>query len=315
MKTIYNEKRLALAALMLSMSGTALAQSMIENYLVYDVNHEVGATVADADAVVSRVVETVSVDPQLVDATVLNALMSQITSKLDKLESIEKRLSTLESKSCTCCCGGESGENDTQEYPFNGHDYVDLGLPSGLLWATYNIGANSPEEYGDYFAWGETEPKSDYSWSTYKWCNGTSVSQTKYCTDSSYGIVDNKTVLDSDDDAACANWGGNWRMPTEEELHELETKCTWTWTSQSGVNGYKVVGPNENSIFLPAAGWRHNSDLYDVGLRSYYWSSSLLTTYSIYAYSLFCSKSSSRYTSNYFRYEGYSVRPVCAPLE
>ncbi len=109
---------------------------------------------------------------------------------------------------------------------YNGHDYVDLGLPSGLIWATCNVGAAKPEDYGDYFAWGETEPKDDYWWSTYKWCNGDWDKLTKYCTDSYYwdssssSSMDNKTVLDPEDDAAHVNWGGSWRMPTDEEWTE-----------------------------------------------------------------------------------------------
>ena len=192
----------------------------------------------------------------------------------------------------------------------NGHEYVDLGLPSGLKWATCNVGANAPEEYGDYFAWGETQPKETYDWSTYKWCNGSSDTQTKYCTDSSYGTVDNKTVLDKEDDAAAVNWGGAWRMPTKEEQNELYDSCNWTWTTQNGVNGYTVTGPNGKSIFLPAAGCRNTSGLYRAGSYGYYWSSSLFTDYPIYAYYLYFY---SDYVGwgNYYRYLGQSVRPVC----
>ena len=128
---------------------------------------------------------------------------------------------------------------------------VDLGLPSGTLWADRNIGANSPEGYGDYFAWGETIPRSEYDYGTYKYCKGSMETITKYCTKSSFGTVDNKTVLEPADDAATANWGSNWRMPTYAEQEELCFKCKWTWTTRNGVKGYKVVGPNGNSIFLP----------------------------------------------------------------
>ena len=140
----------------------------------------------------------------------------------------------------------------------NGRDYVDLGLPSGLKWATMNVGASKPEEYGDYFAWGETEPKKEYSWLNYKFELSTDNNGpfSKYVTNSSYGTVDNKTVLDPEEDAAHVNWGGSWRMPTEEEWTELRTNCTWTWTTQNGVNGRLVTGPNGKSIFLPAAGRR-----------------------------------------------------------
>ena len=155
----------------------------------------------------------------------------------------------------------------------NGYEYADLGL--SVKWATMNIGANSPEEYGDYFAWGETKPKNTYSWGTYKWCKGSYNTMTKYCTASRYGTVDNKSVLDPEDDAAHVNWGGTWRMPTRAEQDELRSKCTWTWTTQNGVNGRLVTGPNGNSIFLPAAGGRKDSSPYSAGSDGYYWSSSL----------------------------------------
>ena len=155
------------------------------------------------------------------------------------------------------------------------HEYIDLGL--SVKWATCNVGANNPEEYGDYFAWGEVEPKMEYNWRTYKWCEGVQNTQTKYCTNSSNGTVDNKTVLDKEDDAAAVNWGGAWRMPTKEEQDELHQQCTWTWTTQNGVNGYTVTGSNGNSIFIPAAGYRGDSSLSFAGGYGYYWSSSLYT--------------------------------------
>ncbi len=206
-----------------------------------------------------------------------------------------------------------------------GHEYVDLGLTSGTLWATYNVGATSPEEYGDYFAWGETSPKKDsdgnyteYSWSTYKYCNGSSSTLTKYCTDSSKGTVDNKTTLDPEDDAATANWGGDWRMPTKVEQDELCTECNWDWTddyNNTGKAGYIVTSKaegNTNSIFLPAAGYRHNWSL--ISERSYglYWSSSLNEGSPYYAYYLYF-YSGYQYTDYYYRYCGRSVRPVQSP--
>lgn len=153
---------------------------------------------------------------------------------------------------------------------------IDLGLPSGTMWADRNVGADSPEDYGDYFAWGETEPKSVYDWITYKWCNGGYDKLTKYCTDSSCGyngFTDNKTTLEPSDDAATANLGEEWCMPTEEQINELIKKCTWTVTTQNGVEGYKVSGPNGNFIFLPAAGYFDGSEYVDT--FGYYWSSSL----------------------------------------
>ena len=193
-----------------------------------------------------------------------------------------------------------------------GHEYVDLGLPSGLKWATCNIGATRPEEYGDYFAWGETEPKTTYNWSTYKYCKGTKNTLTKYCREGSYGyngFTDNKTVLDPEDDAASVNWGGNWRMPTDAEMIELREQCTWTWTTQNEVNGYKVVGKNGNFIFLPAAGCMDYSSLYDAGSFGYYWSSSLRMSYPYRAYIV--DLVSGHVDGNYRdRYYGLSVRPV-----
>lgn len=156
------------------------------------------------------------------------------------------------------------------------HEYVDLGLPSGTLWATCNIGANSPERCGDYFAWGEVTPKGVYSWETYKWCNGTSNSITKYCTDGELGAVDSKTELDAEDDAAYVNWGPSWRMPTGEQRNELFSACTWLWTSLNGVDGLLFTGPNGNTMFLPASGccWQTIPDGSD--LWGYYWTCTLI---------------------------------------
>ncbi len=194
----------------------------------------------------------------------------------------------------------------------NSHEYVDLGLPSGTLWATCNIGATNPEDYGDYFAWGETQPKSNYDRSSYKFYNGSVGSydkQTKYCTHKYYGYVDNKRVLDLSDDAARVNWGGEWRMPTKKEQDELWAKCTWSWTKLNGVNGFRVKGPNGKTIFLPAAGYRSNSDIYRAGEYGHYWSSSLEETR--YAYSLYISTYQQTYISA-SRFDGHSVRPVCS---
>ena len=189
----------------------------------------------------------------------------------------------------------------------DGYEYVDLGL--SVKWATCNVGANSPEEYGSYYAWGETEEKSNYYWDTYKWCNGSSSKMTKYCTSSSYGTVDNKTVLDLEDDVAHVKWGGSWRMPTKEEQNELFNDCTWTWTTQNGVNGYKVIGSNGNSIFLPAAGYRYGTSLYLEGSGGSYWSSTPNGYSSDLAYDLGFGSGYCGWYSN-FRLSGQSVRPV-----
>ena len=191
----------------------------------------------------------------------------------------------------------------------NGYGYVDLGL--SVKWATMNVGASKPEDYGDYFAWGETEPKEVYDWSTYKYCQGSETTLTKYNTDSNYGTVDNKTQLEFTDDAARANWGGSWRMPTDAELTELRSNCTWTWTTQNGVNGYKVTSKsNGNSIFLPAAGYRRGSSSGGAGSYSYYWSSSLNTDYPYYAWYVYFD-SGGVYRNGNYRYYGLTVRPVC----
>ena len=183
---------------------------------------------------------------------------------------------------------------------------IDMGL--SVKWASLNLGATKPEEYGDYYAWGEIDPKSYYDWPTYNWCSGSSETLTKYNTNSNYGTVDNKTVLDLEDDAAHMTLGGNWRMPTEQELDELRTNCTWTWTTQNGINGQKVTGANGNSIFLPAAGKHGIVGLTDTGSYGYYWSSSLHAgPQSASGLSLHSSYASIAIS---FRYCGFSVRPV-----
>ena len=177
--------------------------------------------------------------------------------------------------------GQETGEkSNMQVTECKMDDWVDLGLPSGLLWATRNVGADSPEDYGDYFAWGETSPKSIYDWSTYRYCNGDYDQLTKYCSLSNYGyngFTDNLTTLQPGDDAASANYGG--RTPTKEEWEELMDHTTSQRTTQNGVNGLRFTGSNGNSLFLPTAGYRWGSSLYCDGAGGYYWSSSLNSDY------------------------------------
>ncbi|MBQ9363957.1 MAG: DUF1566 domain-containing protein [Bacteroidaceae bacterium] len=194
----------------------------------------------------------------------------------------------------------------------NGHEAVDLGL--SVKWATMNIGANVPEDFGGYFAWGETTAKNTYNWSTYKWYDSSNHVFTKYNDSSytSYGRVDHKTTLDTCDDAACVNWGGTWRMPTYDELYELGTKCTCLWTTQNGVNGWKMTGPNGNSIFLPAAGGYRTdgSNNYEGGSYGYYWSSSLYKYNPNHAQYLYFDTNRVNWFSN-GRCFGHSVRAVC----
>jgi hypothetical protein len=188
---------------------------------------------------------------------------------------------------------------------------VDLGLPSGIKWAAHNVGANKPEERGGYYAWGETEEKKNYEWSTYKWCNGSSDTMTKYCADSGCGTVDNKTVLDPENDVAHVKWGGSWRMPTKAEQDELRDNCTWTWTTLNGVKGYKVTSKtNGNSIFLPIAGYRCDTGIYNLRRSGIFWSSSLQDEDSNDADCLYFDD---EYYDrlHYKRYYGLTVRPVC----
>ena len=199
-------------------------------------------------------------------------------------------------------------EGDTNEVP---EGAVDLGL--SVYWASSNLSVTglcrNPEDYGDHYAWGETEPKGIYDWSTYKWCSGKHASLTKYNYDSDWGTVDNKTVLEANDDAAHAVLGGNWRMPTYEEWTELVKDCTWTWTTSNGVNGYEVKAANGNSIFLPAAGWRENSYLNYAGDSGSYWTSSLGSVHRGYACDVTLS-ASGVFVSDFGRLCGLSIRPV-----
>ena len=221
----------------------------------------------------------------------------------------------------------------------DGYAYVDLGLPSGLKWATMNIGATCVTDSGKYYAWGETEPNT-YDWSSYKWCDGTETSMTKYCTSSTYGTVDNKTILDAEDDAAVQNWGGAWRMPTNVEQEELVNNCYWVWTSSynnSGVDGYIVYAAKSPSdkgqvtgfgktpssdyslldahVFLPAAGYCFDgwfSTVEILGSVGTYWSSSIYARENDKAgYIGFISDDCSIIYGSFDRCYGCSVRAVC----
>ena len=185
------------------------------------------------------------------------------------------------------------------------HEYVDLGLPSGLLWATCNVGANRPEDFGDYFAWGEIEiqPKDTYNWSTYKYYGGGNVTK--------YNRSDGLTTLLPEDDAATVNWGNGWRMPTKVEFQELLNNTAVTWTRQNGVNGHLFTAANGNSLFLPAAGNRWNEEFENISGWGLYRSGSLYTNdprqacdfyFNIEYYGV----------GNNDRFWGESVRPVRA---
>ena len=272
-------------------------------------------------------------------ATVLPA---NATNKSVKWESSNPAVATVSADglvtavgggSCTITCtamdgSGVSAYCSVEVYPdvepevSDEHEYVDLGLPSGTLWATCNVGADNPEDYGLYFAWGETEPydengKTTFNWSTYTLCNGSNTTMTKYCTSSNYGTVDNETELEPEDDAAYVNWGSNWRMPSYDQFSELinSNYTTTEWTTINGVNGRKITsrmsGYTDKYIFLPAAGYRDGASLYNAGSYGNYWSRALVASEPSDArYLVFASGGIGEDYDN--RFYGQSVRPVRA---
>ena len=195
----------------------------------------------------------------------------------------------------------------------NGHEWVDLGLPSGTRWAIANVGADSPEDIGYYISWGETAPKDIYLWNTYKLCMGSYNALIKYCNAPEYGsngYTDDLSSLVSSDDVATSNWGAGWRMPTQAEVEELLSCCTNEWISRPGASGRLFVGPNGNSVFLPYAEHRDDSGTVIPGCYSYYWSSSFDSDYPYRAWAL--SFNPVAFTCGaYSRYYGFPVRPVC----
>ena len=215
------------------------------------------------------------------------------------------------------CTTGCKKDNDDGDDTVDGQAYIDLGLPSGTLWAAYNVGATKPEGYGDYFAWGETQPKSTYKWSTYQYCNGGYNHLTKYCNSSNYGhngFIDNLTTLLPKDDAATVNWGDGWCIPTVDQWRELCDNTTSTWTTQNGVNGQLFTASNGKSLFLPAAGGCWVDKLNGVGSYGSYWSSSLYTAEPYHAWRL-SFQSDNCDINSCARYYGRSVRAVHAPLQ
>lgn len=179
----------------------------------------------------------------------------------------------------------------------NGYNYVDLGLPSGVKWATCNVGASTPEAYGDYYAWGETEVKNTYDFNN----------------NSTWGSSVNNISGNATYDVARKKWGGSWRMPTNVEMDELASKCTWTWIANNGVNGYEITGPNGNSIFMPASGYHYGAELKLNGEGGYYWTSvpeSDETGGNFYAYYIVFLKDGTKEMSPTYRFIGLTVRPV-----
>ena len=211
-------------------------------------------------------------------------------------------------------------KHDTTYIPVADHapdgvEAVDLGLPSGTKWASFNIGAESPEGYGNYYAWGEVKTKANYAWSTYKYAKKDAEKLTKYCTKSTFGyngFVDKKKTLELGDDAAYALWGGTWHMPTESEWDELFNNCTWTWTTKNNVNGYLVKSnTNSNSIFLPAAGNYNGTSLNDAGSSGGYWSVRLYSTRPDRVLCHSFNSTTSQGSSFFSRCNGLPIRPVC----
>ena len=243
-------------------------------------------------------------------------------SEADALAEIIKKLAELKGNIGGGGSGGETpGGGDTPSM----EDYVDLGLPSGIKWATKNLGASKPSNYGDYYAWGETEPKAEYSWATYKWMetgypNWRLITKYTFADGKTEGswytlggafIGDGKTTLDPEDDAATVKLGSPWRMPTSYEIKELLDNCTWTWTTQDGIIGCEVKGLNGNSIFLPAAGNRYSFEFDHAGIGGSYWSSSLSTAGSDEArYLGFTEVRRDCYNNGSRAVYGFSVRPV-----
>ena len=226
---------------------------------------------------------------------------------------------------CTAGCtkddpnngGNNNGGNGGNS--LNGHEYVDLGLPSGTLWATCNVGADTPEGYGDYFAWGEIQPKGIYERENYKWANyvvGDEIQWTKYCG------TDKLISLQPEEDDATVNWGSGWCMPTSSQWVELLGNTTSVWTTQNDVNGWRFTGPNGNVVFLPASSdcWYTESlptNPKDLGERGNYWANSLILEHAdeVEVASHFDFDSSSYQMDKAEvcdRHIGASVRPVCS---
>ncbi len=199
--------------------------------------------------------------------------------------------------------------------PYNGHEYIDLGL--SVKWASCNIGANKPEECGNYYAWGETATKEKYDWTSYKYCDGTYYTMNKYCTSSGYGKVDGMSTLDISDDVSHEVWGGEWRLPSSDDIYELHNKCKWNWTDNyngTGIAGFvvtsQVTGYTDRSIFLPAAGCRNGESLLRKGSLGLYWANSLWPSISYGATTLYFTAYGIETDLSYRNY-GVPVRAVC----
>lgn len=296
-----------------ALSAMTMAQS-VTTHSVYDVNQSGDINVADVTTVVDNVKRNISPEQtqQYVTGEELNEVLGNIYQLLGKLD---QKLNYMMKES-----GVSYPFPDEKGIVANGYEYVDLGVvvnDQPVYWATTNIGAKNPADYGLYFAWGETVGYPDTSVRSFNWdsysselCGGSSSDIKKY------NSSDGKSVLEPGDDAAHVNWQGDWRMPTQEEQEALLSQCTWTWTTMTNskgesVNGYKVSNKSDSSkfIFLPAAGSLKDSNPFRKGVYGFYWSATLHLFSSYANYLSFCESKSVE--TNIDRCRGHSVRPVC----
>lgn len=201
---------------------------------------------------------------------------------------------------------------------YNGHEYVDMGLPSGILWATCNLGAEEPHEYGLHFAWGEVTTKTNYEWGNYTLCNGAYNKLTKYCNVASYGdngFVDDLIIVEADDDVVVKQWGEGWRMPTYTDMLEFQSYTNSEWTEQNGVKGRLFTSRvNGNTLFMPASGTYKGTDLKDKGTKGYYWAGEINSINSPHRACSLEFDESEYFTSNCnYRCYGQTIRPIHKP--
>lgn len=320
------KKTILSAVAMATMLFGMQAQTVIQTYDACDANLNNEVNVGDAEVVAAQVLHNTT-GPNVVTAEQLNTVLQeiyQLLGKLTMLDDLSERLSAVEEK-----LGIETDSPVVD--PYNGHEYVDLGVVvdgKPVYWATTNIGAEQPQQFGLYFAWGETQgyTASDasraFDWASYNsaLCGGDAASLKKYCNN------DGKTVLDPEDDAAHVLWQGAWRMPTWEELKALRTQCNWeksrmeiTGTrNPQYIDGYKVSNkqdPNK-SIFLPAACERIYDDTFSSSaMQGRYWSASVWSDFNYeQAYHLYFNYNSDELSiTNMWRFGGLPIRPVCQP--
>ena len=338
------KKLLLLLFLLLSVAGvqTALAQQ-IYNMSVWRNGSYTDYLVSDVDSVTfkwvhGKMVTDITLDKTKTEVGVYEMKMLWATvlpedagNKKVKWESSDETIATVSESgssgivvgwkkgSCTITCRAADGGGAIAQCQVTVSDenmYVDLGLPSGTLWAKWNVGAHSPEEYGDYFAWGETKPKSNYCWETYKYCEGTDITLTKYNWNPEVGYTDDLSELLPEDDAATVNWGEDWQMPSIEQIAELGNgRYTSSEAAmEGGIIGLRIISKsNGNSIFLPAAGTFINTDINEKGRSFNIWSRSQSDGYSQCGYELGVTIVGDDFGGAWggdYRCYGFSVRPV-----